>query len=313
MDKDDYNKMVELINSGLSTDEVLDKIVDYRRQKESSRGADTSLEEMIDDFLDAARESEEHFETVEKIYNELKEKVYDNIYRSYNYVKHNYSNKFKDFDNKEINQIISDLSWNKEYRSAILACAINYSDLDDIVIYEDVSDIPYIGFRLGENRQKNRIVVKGDAGSYCGDAMSGGEIHVNGDVGFGCGSGMSGGEIHVKGDVVGDSCGFEMSGGEIYVGGDVVGSCGFYMSCGKIEVNGNIGDFCGSFMRSGVISVKGNVGDSCGFKMSGGEIHVKGDVSYHCGYSMCGGLIFTKNKTYEASLPRKIIGMFRNG
>ena len=279
MDEDPLTRMENLLKSGVSTDKVLQDMINYLRQKESPPKSDTSLEEMIDDFLEAAgNKSEEHFETVEKIYDELKEKSFDDITKNYNYVTEFHRDALSGFGNFTINQIISDLEEDDKYKSVILSYAINYSDLNEIVIDEDISKLNYIGYRFGENGMKKKLIVEGNAGDCCGNRMSDGTIYVKGNIGR--------------------FCGREMSGGEIVISGDTRWLCGYMMSAGKIYVNGNVTDRCGEAMSGGEIYVSGHVTDRCGEDMYGGEITVDGEIVGPIGKNKTGGKIINKGNEY---------------
>ena len=257
MDKDPLTRMENLLKSGVSTDKVLQDMINYLRQKESPPKSDTSLEEMIDDFLEAGNNENERFERAKRIYEELKKKGVDNLNSIYGYVEHKYSDEFKDFNNEDVNRIVSSVGKNDRYKHVILSCAINYSDLDEITIYEDVSKVEYVGWRLGINGHRKKLIVKGDAGDFCGYDMYGGAIYVKGDAKDYCGHKMSGGEIHVEGNAAA-VCGYYMYGGEIHVEGNAGGGCGSYMSGGEIRVDGEIVGPIGKNKTGGKIINKGN-------------------------------------------------------
>ena len=261
MDKDDYHKMIELINSGLSQDEVLDKIVDYRRQKESSKEAETSLEEMIDDFLEEAEKENECFERAKRIYDELENKDnFETIKEAYNHITQFYKDELSGFDNFTINRMVVEMHYsqfNDFSRDAILACAINYSDLDKLMIKVGFLD-NYLGYKLGENGHKKKIIVLGDCNQFVGNKMVDGEIYVLGNVG--------------------NDCGRKMYGGKILVEGDAQDNCGYFMYDGEIQIEGDVGDWCGRGMSDGEIKVDGKISGDIGKYKTGGRIINKGKV-----------------------------------
>ena len=239
MNDDALTRMENLLKSGVSADKVLQDMINYLRGDPVPQEADTSLEEMIDDFLDVGEKSEECFNTIEKIYYELHEGIFFGIKASYDYVRKKYSREFKDFDSTSINRIISGLDENNYYKSVILACAINYSYLDEIVISKNVSKLDELAYRFGENGINKKLIVEGDVGNNLGIKMSGGEIYVKGNVNENCGSGMSGGTIHIEGKASW-SCGEDMYGGEITVDGEIVGPIGKNKIGGKIINKGKV-------------------------------------------------------------------------
>lgn len=297
MDKDLLRQMEQKLDSGDNTEEVLRDMINHVRANNVQKEADTSLEEMIDDFLESAEKANQKFKFVKQIYYELRTKDELDYDSSYLHVKKNYLDVFSDFDNLAINKILSGIT-NDHFRTAILSCAINYSDLDRVVICEDVSNVRYFGDRLGDGGYKKRVIVEGSVGSSCGVEMSNGEIYVKGDAGFLCGSAMSGGKITVTGSTT-YLCGCEMTGGEIQINGNAGSSCGSGMSNGKIIVYGDVLDCCGSRMSGGEIYVKGSTGHSCGEEMSGGEIHIDKSTDSFCGSRMSGGEIYIKEDAKE--------------
>ena len=113
-----------------------------------------------------------------------------------------------------------------------------------------------------------RIIVDGDAGTFCGEEMEGGSISVEGNVDFGCGKAMRNGLITVNGDA-GCGLGLDMIGGSILIDGDADCECGWFMKGGRISIAGNAASYCGEGMLGGEIHVMGEIASISGSIKSG--------------------------------------------
>jgi hypothetical protein len=121
-------------------------------------------------------------------------------------------------------------------KAGLLLCALINEGMDkEYVIHTaHLGVLPdYIGYR---NRKS--ITVKGGAGFWCGELMSGGSIVVEGDVGGAVGRMMNGGEILVKGNASG-IVGQYMRGGEIHLEGEYE-SISVQFKHGKIHYKGKL-------------------------------------------------------------------------
>ncbi len=117
-------------------------------------------------------------------------------------------------DGNLIQEIVRELE-DKSYRSFFgipISVLINYSSERDIEI-EIEKPLDYLGI----NKNRGRLIVKGDAGDHLGCYMRSGEIVAEGNAGEVAGAYMGGGRIVIKGSA-GKEIGYMMRGGEIYVG-----------------------------------------------------------------------------------------------
>jgi formylmethanofuran dehydrogenase subunit C len=138
---------------------------------------------------------------------------------------------------------------------------------------------------VGTGLARGRVIVEGDAGAYCGRAMSGGELRISGSAGPFAGSGMSGGLIHIgidAGDYLGGPRTGEMTGmrgGTIVVAGRAGARAGDRMRRGLIMIGGSAGAFAASRMIAGTIAIAGDCGRLPGYLMRRGTVMIGGNAA----------------------------------
>ena len=157
--------------------------------------------------------------------------------------------------------------------------------LEDLFSVEgqDPSEIVFRGKthkldKIGQGMTSGLIRVEGDAGSYLGMHMKGGEIRVKGSIDAYGACEMKNGLIVIEGDA-GDFLGAAlpgnkkgMAGGIVHVKGNVGSRAGDHMRRGALVIDGDTGDYLGSRMTAGTIAVLGQTGRYLGFAMGRGTL-----------------------------------------
>jgi formylmethanofuran dehydrogenase subunit C len=131
---------------------------------------------------------------------------------------------------------------------------------------------------VGRDMTQGVIDVHGDAGSYLGMKMTGGQIVVRGSIDAYGACELKNGTIVIHGNA-GDFLGASLPGNKKGMAGGVV------------IVKGNAGDRAGDHMRRGALLIEGNAGDYLGSRMTAGTIAVLGRTGLHIGYGMGRGTL----------------------
>jgi formylmethanofuran dehydrogenase subunit C len=140
--------------------------------------------------------------------------------------------------------------------------------------------------RVGAGLDRGEIVVVGNAGDYCGEAMTAGSLTVKGKAGDYLGCGMKGGTASCSGNAgsfAGSGRAGEMTG----------------MRGGTIVIRGDAGDRCGDRMRRGLLLVEGGVGQYCASRMLAGSVVVLGSAGSGAGYLMRRGTVVFAERGIE--------------
>ena len=180
----------------------------------------------------------------------------------------NFKNLFKindnKFNSKKINKI-KILYGNKE---------INIGDLFNVIIKENKKDFNVVTIRetnffcdfLGYMWKRDKLIIKGDVGSYLGARMISGNIIVSGHAENYVGAEMRGGVLFLEknaGNFVASSLPGKrlgMFGGEIYIFGDVKNYLCYQMRKGLVYVKGSAKEYTCNEMISGTVILGSVVG-----------------------------------------------------
>ena len=148
---------------------------------------------------------------------------------------------------------------------------------------QDPSEIVFRGKthkldKIGHGMTSGLILIEGDAGSYLGMHMKGGEIRVKGSIDAYGACEMRNGLILIEGDA-GDFLGAAlpgnkkgMAGGMVHVKGSIGARAGDHMRRGALIVDGDTGDYLGARMTAGTIVGLGRTGRYLGFAMGRGTL-----------------------------------------
>ena len=170
-------------------------------------------------------------------------------------------------------------------KSILLPLGNRSIPLQDVFLVEgqDPSEIVFRGKtqklnKIGLGMTSGLILIEGDAGSYLGMQMKGGEIRVKGSIDAYGACEMKNGLILIEGHA-GDFLGAAlpgnkkgMAGGMVHVKGNVGARAGDHMRRGALVIDGDTGDYLGSRMTAGTIVVLGRTGRYLGFAMGRGTL-----------------------------------------
>jgi formylmethanofuran dehydrogenase subunit C len=159
----------------------------------------------------------------------------------------------------------------EDFTGVYLCNVINSSNDKEFVL--NLKNLDKTINKLGMFNTKN-IAIYGNAGHNLGALMIKGNLVLNGDARSYVGNRMIGGNINVYGNV-GTQTGEEMKNGLITINGDCTSNVGYNMEGGKIIVNGNAGYSPGIEMKSGVIELNGDY-TKLSDHINGGDIWHRG-------------------------------------
>ena len=140
--------------------------------------------------------------------------------------------------------------------------------------------------KMGKGMTAGLIRVEGDAGSYLGMHMKGGEIRVKGSIDAYGACEMRDGLILVEGHA-GDFLGAALPGNKKGMAGGIV------------HVKGNVGSRAGDHMRRGALVIDGDAGDYLGARMTAGTIVVLGQTGRYLGFAMGRGTLLLAKRPQE--------------